>query len=163
MRLEQLCYPTPLPNVIATLSDISGLSESKLEQGYLEDIKKNRAANGRIWFNPANANFCLSAVHAVIRHHEEKPIEFFHRPHNHAFALWRMAMADNLGVPDSSIHFSQLFSIHPATLNKYESFKTSFPAMIEVALEEAGILDTAPGLATLNLFKNHRLFNYNGD
>ena len=163
LRLEQLCYPTPLPNVIETLSDITGLSVAALTEGYLADVKANRITNGNLLFGNGRSTLAYNVAIKLETQYSEKSLEYFHRAHEHMFTRWRALMAHQYEFPDSAIHFSQMFSIHPAVLSRYESFKTSFPHMMEVAFVESGIQDTQHGNALLSNFKNHVYFNMTGD
>lgn len=146
LRLEQLCYPTPLPNVINTLSDILGTSEATLTQRYLDDVNLNRALSGEQYFY--DHPYMIAVAEALTKqpNHNSKL-------NVHPFEQWRTAITDYSGLASSRIHFSQLTSIHPATLARYESFKTGFPPPIEVAFKAMGFPN-----ALLELFKD-RVFN----
>lgn len=143
LRLEQLCYPTPLPNVINTLSDILGTSEATLTQRYLDDVNLNRALSGEQYFY--DHPYMIAVAEALTKQPNHKVV--------HPFEQWRTAITDYSGLASSRIHFSQLTSIHPATLARYESFKTGFPPPIEVAFKAMGFPN-----ALLELFKD-RVFN----
>lgn len=162
LRMEQLCYPAPLPNVIGTLSDITGVSERKLTDGYLEDVRLNREDTGEVWFADG-ASVAYAYAVAIVEDYTPLNPDHRRRKHEHPFTQWRVAMAELTNEHDSGIHFSMLFSIHPATVNRYESFKTGFPPGIAVAFEAAGLLDSPKGKKLMALFKHHKLFNTVGD
>lgn len=141
MRQEQYCYPTPLPNIVATLADVNllGLSERSLLNAYHDEVTANRIIHGRV----------IASNRGWI------PLDYVsHRGKHHAFTSWRRILCVANDLPTSAIQFSQMFSIHPATLTKYESFKTRFPHPIEVALNEAG----CPA-DLLDSFRTHHDFN----
>ena len=127
LRNEQLCYPTPLPAIIATLSDIIGLSVPAITASYQEDVSKNRSISASEIFNDHEH---LIRVADIIGY------TYNHNYTSHLFKVWREAIFDKLVLNTSRIYFSQCTSIHPATLSKYESFKTGFPAPIELAFKE---------------------------
>jgi transcriptional regulator with XRE-family HTH domain len=147
LRLEQLCYPTPLPNVIHTLSDILGTSVTVLNARYVDDVRVNRALSGEQYFY--DHPYMIALAEQLIKQYANVTVN----PAVHPFEQWRTAITDYNGLPSSRIHFSQLTSIHPATLARYESFKTGFPPPIEVAFKAMGFPNTL-----LELFKD-RVFN----
>ena len=123
IRQEQLCYPTPLPSVVSTLSDITGLSELFIRTCYLNDVTTNRLNTAEL-LRPISLSLLSSAkrTNSTIS--------------KHPFMAWREHIFTIAGLPDSRIHFSIMTSIHPATLTKYEAFKTGFPGAIEIAFNE---------------------------
>lgn len=125
MRMEQLCYPSPLPAVIVALSDIDGISEYDLNRIYLSDVKLNRSFGAYRIFG-ANPLVCHTALDldSGIRH---------------PFMVWREAVMRQAKEPISRIYFCSTVSVHPATLTNYESFKTGLPKPLEVALLESGV------------------------
>lgn len=125
IRTEQLCYPSPLPSLVSTLSDIVGTSESVITSNYLSDVHANRLYT---------ADNYLSNHTRLIYLANTMPLSTMH-----PFQLWRETVCEELSLPESRIHFSQLCSIHPATLYKYETFKTGFPTPISVAFKEMGL------------------------
>lgn len=148
IRLEQHCYPHPLPNVIATLSEINGASEAALISAYEAEVKARRAAVG---------NLILSRSGWL-------PLSYVAgHPYKHLFAQWRIRLCKLNDLPISAIQFSQLFSIHPAVLSAYESWRSTFPRGIETALLDAGcpveIVNTMRVTPTFNKVKS----SYNED
>lgn len=146
LRQEQLCYPSPLPNIIDTLSDIVGTDSQTLTNRYLEDVARNRAESGFEYFND-HAFLAGTATH-IINNYSRTTSHG-----KHPFQVWRESVMDSLGLSDSRIHFSQVTSIHPATLSRYESFNTGFPAPVEVAFRSMGFPE-----ALIQLF-HHKVFN----
>lgn len=141
LRQEQYCYPTPLPNIIDTLAEVNslGLSKRELVENYLIEVRAHRQETGKL----------ISAGRGWV------PMDYIqHDPRDHPFASWRVTLCTANDLPFSAIQFSALFSVHPAVLSRYESFKTRFPHTIEVALSQAGCPDDI--LATL---RNHPHFN----
>ena len=147
LRQEQMCYPSPLPNIIAALSDITGQSERSLVEQYKIDVKRNRDLAQHIYFYDHQLMW-----KAYIR--ADTPT----KTGKHPFQVWREALFEFLGENDSRIHFCSVTSIHPATLSKYESFKTGFPAGMEVALLESGVPEDL-----VKRFKTEGVFNTVGD
>lgn len=144
LRMEQLVYPHPLPNIIAALSDIEGTSESELEAAYLKDVANNRSLSATIYFsNPLLMRRCYQFA-----------LDDAATSGKHPFQIWRELLFEVLDENDSRIHFCIVTSIHPATLDKYESFKTGFTDSIALALSECGIPDDL-----LSSFKSHAAFN----
>ena len=148
IRLEQLCYPNPLPRVIETLSDLTGLSINSLEKDYLSDVLANRLNTGAL-LRPHH-NFLVSLTQELIINSGLSE----NLTNSHPFSLWRITVSDLLKVSASQIHFSMMTSIHPATLHKYENFKTGFPEPIKVALTEMDL----PTLQ-LAIFEEYATFN----
>ena len=129
IRLEQLCYPTPLPSIVSLLSDAIGTSEALIREAYLRDVTLNRMNTAQSVFN----NHKL--LHALARLSTTRPLST-----KHPFQIWRESVcARNNNISISRIHFSKLTSIHPATVFKYETFKTGFPHPIEVVFKELGM------------------------
>lgn len=151
LRLEQLCYPTPLPNVIDTLSDITGLSDEWLRVGYKADVNKNRFNSGMLFFGGSRGYEALQVAEAANNHVLRQDSV---GPHLHVFEVWRRAIATKRNVPNSQIHFCQMFSVHPSVINRYEGLKTEFPK----ALEEAFVEATCPP-ELLDYFKTTPTFN----
>lgn len=128
IRNEQLCYQSPLPTIVSTLSDILGTSENKIIEAYLADRSLNRAATAQnILFNHQRLeeialSLAFEGVQALSA--------------NHPFQTWREWVLGEQTYPISRIYFSQVVSVHPATLYKYEAFKTGFPLPLSVAFKE---------------------------
>ena len=132
MRMEQLCYPNPLPNVITALSDLSGLNPDVLIKQYECDVHINRVNTGKR----------LEVYHKQLIHFAQlakQPDALKPLSKDHPFALWRKLTCDLLGERTSQVHFSIMTSIHPATISKYEAFKTGFPVPMAVALSECNL------------------------
>ena len=145
MRMEQLCYPTPLPNIVTTLSELTGLSEEQIQVQYTKDVILNRLTTARA-LRPHH-NFLVSMGTKLA----QLPLSEINI---HPFTIWRHAVTSLLGVSNSQIHFSIMTSIHPATLSKYEVFKTGFPMAIEVALTQCELPSDL-----INLFNTSPAFN----
>lgn len=160
LRLEQLCYPKPLPNIVDTLSDITGLSVDAINSGYIYDVRLNREYNGTVWFNDTASSVALVVAKAALNHVLEGASG---GSHSHVFEVWRRAMCERIGQRSSQIQFCQMFSVHPSVLNRYETFKTSFPHALEEAFIDAGIKNTSQGRALLTLFKVSPSYNAVGD
>ena len=131
IRQEQLCYPTPLPSIISLLSDVLGTSEDLIIHSYLRDVSLNRHNTGLTALSDHDRLIYLA--NKVSR---TPSISI------HPFQIWRESVFDRQDISTSRIHFSQLCSIHPATLSKYEAFKTGFPTPIEVAFKEMNLPST---------------------
>lgn len=125
LRMEQHVYPTPLPQVITALSQITSIPESELEAIYLQEVRDNRIDSGRAW-----------AVGTVTEY-----IFQFDEGNQHPFITFRTRLADWTGHSTSAIQFCIAFSIHPSTLAEYENYKTHYPKSISIALTEAGLPD----------------------
>ena len=157
MRMEQLCYPNPLPEVINAMSRITGLSEAYLTELYHSAVSENRSATALKYFydpvaienitqlvktysptNPSNEHPFVLWRHDVIKYHVEHAVSH------------RVLSAGQL----SQIKFSSLISVHPAILNKYESFGSPFPKAIGDAFKEMLIPDSV-----INTLSNHPVFN----
>lgn len=141
LRMEQLCYPTPLPNVIQALSDITGVSETELVKRYQENVHSNRELAKVTYFYDVHVlwkalNFAKSSTS------------------KHPFMVWRETVMASIGEATSRIHFCSVVTVHPAILDKYESFKTGFPEQLEIALKESGI-----PASMLGYFKSEAVFN----
>lgn len=149
IRSEQLCYSSPLPSIVQALSDLTGLSENEIVQFYLNDVKHNRIKAGLLLF-PFH-NYLLALTHQLI-------VSAGTMVSQHPFAIWRMTCCDLLGVSTSQVHFSIMTSIHPATLSKYEAFKTGFPGPIGLALTEMNLPSEQ-----ITLFETQDLFNWRKD
>ena len=123
LRLTQLCYPTPLPSVISSLALLTGLSEEALNTCYEEDIKANRVNTGELYFDTRSVR--IAYQHGLSN-----------RGPRHPFATFRSHL-----IPSnpSRIHWCSLVSVHPATMDRYESFKTGLPKPLEVALVECNL------------------------
>ena len=130
LRLEQLVYPTPLPNVVATLSEITGISEWQIEIDYARDVIENRGLSGTSYFS--DHAFLISQAKVLADRYGEGSTV-------HNFKKWREYVMIVAREPISAIHFCQLTSIHPATLSRYEAFRTGFPSAIGTALLGCGI------------------------
>lgn len=152
MRMEQLCYPNPLPNVLAALSDITGVSEQDLRKQYHAAVKHNRAETALKYFfdHQFIDQFTSYMVSAA-----SEPID------KHPFVVWREHImrhhndkAGRVGESLSQIKFSSLVSVHPATLNKYETFDSGFPGALNDALTEMLLPDHS-----LKLLNTHPIFN----
>jgi hypothetical protein len=126
LRMEQLCYSTPLPSVIAALSDITGLSELDLEQAYDMDVRLNRIRTDSLVFSHRG----------IVREALDNVDPY---ANTHQFQQWRENVYTALELPVSRIHFSSDISVHPATLDKFESFKSRFPRPLEIALTQCGV------------------------
>ena len=126
LRMEQHVYPSPPPEILKALSDITALSEITLSDMYKAEIHQNRIINGNIW---------------DIGHLDLSVFEY-DSGNLHPFRGFREHIARLALEPTSAIHFCIAFSIHPYTLSEYESFKTSYPESIHIALTEAGLPDS---------------------
>jgi transcriptional regulator with XRE-family HTH domain len=125
LRMEQLVYPEPLPNVLSALSDITGESVVRLRNLYLSDVSDHRYFSGQKWR--------LSEIHGF-------GPDVMSLQYGKRFELLRKAWARNVGEPDSQVHFCMAFSIHPAVLSKYESGATNhLPRGVLDALLGAGL------------------------
>ena len=149
IRMEQLCYPNPLPNVVMALSDLTGVSEKDIETQYYEAVLTNRVRTGLLLV--PHHDLLLKLTHQLIVSCSISG----GIPDVHLFTIWRSAIADLLRVSSSQIHFSMMTSIHPATLFKYEAFKTGFPDPIKVALEQMNL-----PLEQITLFETSEVFNW---
>ena len=132
IRLEQLCYPTPLPSVVNALSDTTGLSTVRISSDYLSDVVANRLLAGQEIFSDASLIMRLLSAIEVINLSDLTSAD-------HPFKEWRCLLFHSLGLPTSRIYFCQRTSIHPAIVGKYEDFKTGFPTAIRLALTECGL------------------------
>lgn len=149
IRLEQLCYPNPLPSVVQALSDLTGISVDTIVGQYLRDVTTNRVMTGSLL--NYHHNFLLSLTQQLIVNSGLSGS----LTSQHPFSIWRITVSDLLRVSTSQIHFSMMTSIHPATLFKYEAFKTGFPEPIKVALTE---MDLPP--SQIEIFETSDLFNW---
>jgi transcriptional regulator with XRE-family HTH domain len=124
LRMEQHVYPTPLPNIIAALSEITGLSEVSLIRQYEKEVHYNRVTNGQVWdLINVDTGGIFDIDYGSL----------------HPFRGWRIELAHMMGQPDSQIQFCMAFSIHPYVLSEYEAYKTGYPESIRIALHEAGL------------------------
>lgn len=129
IRMEQLCYPSPLPSIITALSDITGLSEFDLEDAYLTDVRLNRLYAAANIF--AHRGLVYDSWEAVNPNSLSK----------HPFQQFREVLFRALKLPISRIYFSGAISAHPATLDKYEQFKSGLPEPLRVALQQSDCSD----------------------
>lgn len=141
LRMEQLCYPTPLPHVIQALSDITGVSEKELVAQYQSNVASNRELAKVTYFYDAQI------LWTALRFAKEATTK-------HPFMVWRETVMRSVGEATSRIHFCSVVTVHPAILDKYESFKTGFPEQLEIALKESGI-----PAAMIGYFKSEAVFN----
>lgn len=131
MRMEQLCFPTPLPNVISALSDLTGVLEHNLLHSYAEDVRMNREFSGKLYrLDEVTEADVTRAVRDSLL-----PLSNSHS----AFGNWRKTLARGVGDATSQVHFSSRFSIHPAVISKFESNGGSFPTAIGDALLAGGL------------------------
>lgn len=145
MRMEQLCYPNALPSVVLALSELTGVDEDSIISDYRNDVHRNRFKTGRMLLNyhPQLIEMAQSLVDK--RYYKSDPVF-------HPFTLWREDCANYLGVSQSLIHFSMMTSIHPATLSKWEDFKTGYPVPAEVAFKEMQLPDALTELFKAGVF-----------
>jgi transcriptional regulator with XRE-family HTH domain len=131
MRMEQLCFPNPLPNVISALSDLLGVSEAMLIHEYESDVYSNRRHSGTLYgLNKVTDAYVTRAVRDSLL-----PLSNSHS----AFGNWRKALARGVGDATSQVHFSSRFSIHPAIISKFEANGGPFPLAIATALTFGGL------------------------
>ena len=149
IRNEQLCYPNPLPRVVTALSELTGLAPLSIETDYYQDVLTNRRTTGALL--KEHHNYLLALTHQLVVNSGLSGT----LSSQHPFAFWRLSVSSLLNVSSSQIHFSIMTSIHPATLFKYESFKTGFPAPMHVALTQLGLPDEQ-----LALFAETSIFNW---
>lgn len=123
LRMEQHVYPTPLPSVIQSLSQITGYTAAELERQYRKEVHDNRVESGVEW--------SLDTL--------THPIFFYDPGNRHPFREFRERVALRVNKPISAIQFCIAFSIHPYTLSEYENWKTTYPHPISLALTEAGL------------------------
>lgn len=130
LRMEQLCYGTPLPNIIEGLSAITGIAEGILTEAYLTDVRLNRLFSANTYF-----------AHRGMLNEAIESINMEHLGASGSFQGWRELVFGWQHYPQSRIYFCSAVSVHPATLLKYESFKSGFPAPLEVALTQCNVSD----------------------
>src|SRR4030095_5912810 len=137
MRMEQLCYPTPLPSVIIGLSDITGISEQELVDAYMRDVISNRAFSRLTSF--AHRRLLNEALEHLGNLVSDGMLS---RLDKHPFQAWRELVFSWQRQNISRIYFCGAVTVHPATLDKYESFKNdSIPEPLVVALHQCGVED----------------------
>ena len=152
IRMEQLCYPQPLPSIVTAISELTGLTPEAIETQYFADVERNRIATGLLLephYETLTAVASLLAAPVVTSTTSSIAVSGIH-----PFETWRIHACDLLGVSSSQIHFSIMTSIHPATLFKYEAFKTGFPLPIKVALTHIGLPPTL-----IEIFSSSAAFN----
>lgn len=131
MRMEQLCFPNPLPNVISALSDLTGETEQHLEAIYITDVTTNRVNSGKLYrLNEVTEADVTRAVRDSLL-----PLSNSHS----AFGNWRKALARRVGDATSQVHFSSRFSIHPAVISKFEANGGQYPSAIGTVLLFSGL------------------------
>lgn len=131
MRMEQLCFPNPLPNVLSALSDLTGVSEAMLVYEYESDVYKNRRHSGVLYrLDKVTETDVTRAIRDSLL-----PLSNSHS----AFGNWRKTLARGVGDATSQVHFSSRFSIHPAVISKFESNGGTIPEAIIGALRIAGM------------------------
>lgn len=131
MRMEQLCFPNPLPNVLSALSDLIGVPEDSLEITYHDDVTLNREFSGQLYRLAA----CSEADVTRAVRDSLLPLSNSHS----AFGNWRKTLARGVGDATSQVHFSSRFSIHPAIISKFEANGGPVPMSIIEALVISGL------------------------
>lgn len=127
MRMEQLVYPEPLPNVLNALSDVSGISADHLRILYASDVEDHRYWSGQKWLLDM---YTVNEIDNLVNGHR----------YGELFEYMRKEWARRVGEAQSQIHFCMAFSIHPAVLSKYESGATNhLPSGVLEALLGGGL------------------------
>ena len=139
LRMEQHVYPTPLPSVISYLADVTEYSELELIDQYSNEVTDHRLDSGRRWaVGTIPMDLATNSATSSL----------------HPFATFRSSVAIRTNESTSQIRFCMAFSIHPYVLSQYESFRTSYPEGLNLALYSSGY-----PVEILDFFKTSPMYN----